>query len=88
MHYGDPTCATNVTRVVQETQSDQIHNLAAQSRTEVLFKVNADKLGTVRLLEACRILARERQMIFIRLNVGGTGQGAIGDLRQARTAAL
>ena len=61
MHYGDLTDATNLIRIVQETQPDEIYNLAAQSHVMVSFETaeytaNADALGTLRLLEAIRIL--------------------------------
>ena len=61
LHYGDMTDATNIIRVVQETQPDEIYNLAAQSHVQVSFETpeytaNADGLGTLRLLEAIRIL--------------------------------
>jgi len=61
MHYGDMTDATNLIRIVQETQPDEIYNLAAQSHVQVSFETpeytgNADALGTLRLLEAIRIL--------------------------------
>lgn len=61
LHYGDLTDATNLIRVVQETQPDEIYNLAAQSHVQVSFETpeytaNADALGTLRLLEALRIL--------------------------------
>jgi GDPmannose 4,6-dehydratase len=61
MHYGDLTDATNLIRLVQETQPDEIYNLAAQSHVQVSFETaeytaNADGLGTLRLLEAIRIL--------------------------------
>jgi GDPmannose 4,6-dehydratase len=66
LHYGDVTDATNIIRVVQETQPDEIYNLAAQSHVLVSFETpeytaNADGLGTLRLLEAIRILGRERK---------------------------
>ena len=61
MHYGDLTDATNLIRIVQETQPDEIYNLAAQSHVQVSFETpeytaNSDALGTLRLLEAMRIL--------------------------------
>ena len=61
LHYGDLTDATNLIRLVQETQPDEIYNLAAQSHVQVSFETaeytaNADALGTLRLLEALRIL--------------------------------
>jgi len=61
MHYGDLTDATNLIRLIQEHQPDEIYNLAAQSHVHVSFETpeytaNADALGTLRLLEAMRIL--------------------------------
>src|SRR6266508_2932403 len=61
LHYGDVTDATNIIRIVQETQPDEIYNLAAQSHVQVSFETpeytgNADGIGTLRLLEALRIL--------------------------------
>jgi GDPmannose 4,6-dehydratase len=61
MHYGDMTDATNLIRIVQEVQPSEIYNLAAQSHVQVSFETpeytaNADALGTLRLLEAIRIL--------------------------------
>ncbi len=69
MHYGDVTDATNIIRIVQETQPDEIYNLAAQSHVQVSFETaeytaNADGLGTLRLLEAIRILGRDRKTRF------------------------
>jgi GDPmannose 4,6-dehydratase len=61
LHYGDLTDATNLIRLVQEVQPDEIYNLAAQSHVQVSFETpeytaNSDALGTLRLLEAIRIL--------------------------------
>jgi GDPmannose 4,6-dehydratase len=69
LHYGDVTDATNIIRIVQETQPHEIYNLAAQSHVQVSFETpeytaNADALGTLRLLEAIRILGRENQTRF------------------------
>jgi len=69
LEYGDVTDATNVIRIVQETQPDEIYNLAAQSHVMVSFETpeytaNADGLGALRLLEAIRILGRERKTRF------------------------
>jgi GDPmannose 4,6-dehydratase len=69
LHYGDVTDATNLIRIIQETQPDEIYNLAAQSHVQVSFETpeytaNADALGTLRLLEAIRILGRERRTKF------------------------
>src|SRR5476649_2282111 len=61
LHYGDMTDATNLIRIVQETQPDELYNLAAQSHVQVSFETpeytaNSDALGTLRLLEAIRLL--------------------------------
>lgn len=61
LHYGDMTDATNLIRIVQETQPDEIYNLGAQSHVQVSFETaeytaNADALGPLRLLEAVRLL--------------------------------
>lgn len=67
--YGDMTDATNLIRIVQEAQPDEIYNLAAQSHVQVSFETaeytaNADALGTLRLLEAIRILGAADKMRF------------------------
>src|SRR5229473_3450135 len=69
LHYGDVTDTTNIIRIVQETQPDEIYNLAAQSHVQVSFETpeytaNADALGTLRILEAIRILGREKLTRF------------------------
>jgi len=69
MHYGDLTDATNLIRLMQQVQPDEIYNLAAQSHVQVSFETpeytaNADALGTLRLLEAIRILRLEKQARF------------------------
>jgi GDPmannose 4,6-dehydratase len=69
LHHGDLTDATNLIRLVQETQPDEIYNLAAQSHVQVSFETaeytaNADALGTLRLLEAIRILGMEARVRF------------------------
>jgi GDPmannose 4,6-dehydratase len=69
LHYGDLTDATNLIRIVQETRPDEIYNLAAQSHVQVSFETpeytaNADGLGTLRLLEAIRILGMQRHVRF------------------------
>ncbi|CAO3440017.1 GDP-mannose 4,6-dehydratase (EC 4.2.1.47) [Azospirillum argentinense] len=69
MHYGDLTDATNLIRIVQEVQPDEIYNLAAQSHVQVSFETpeytaNSDGLGTLRLLEAIRILGMEKHTRF------------------------
>ena len=69
LHYGDITDATNLIRLVQETQPTEIYNLAAQSHVQVSFETpeytaNSDALGTLRLLEAMRILGLEKSAKF------------------------
>src|SRR6187549_2572717 len=69
LHYGDMTDATNLIRLMQETQPTEIYNLAAQSHVQVSFETpeytaNSDALGTLRLLEAIRILRLEQQVRF------------------------
>ena len=69
LHYGDMTDATNLIRLIQETQPTEIYNLAAQSHVLVSFETpeytaNADALGTLRMLEAVRILRLESKVRF------------------------
>ena len=69
LHYGDLTDSTNLIRLVQETQPDEIYNLAAQSHVAVSFETaeytaNADGIGVLRLLEAIRILKLEDKVRF------------------------
>jgi GDPmannose 4,6-dehydratase len=69
LHYGDMTDATNLIRIVQETQPTEIYNLAAQSHVQVSFETpeytaNSDALGTLRLLEAIRILKMDENVRF------------------------
>ena len=69
LHYGDMTDSTNLIRLIQEVQPDEIYNLAAQSHVAVSFETpeytaNADGIGTLRLLEAIRILGLEKKTRF------------------------
>jgi GDPmannose 4,6-dehydratase len=69
LHYGDMTDATNLIRIVQDVRPTEIYNLAAQSHVQVSFETpeytaNADALGTLRLLEAIRILRMESRVRF------------------------
>jgi len=69
LHYGDLTDSTNLIRIVQETQPDEIYNLGAQSHVAVSFEspeytADVDAIGTLRLLEAIRILGLEKQTRF------------------------
>jgi GDPmannose 4,6-dehydratase len=66
LHYGDMTDATNLIRIIQDTQPTEIYNLAAQSHVQVSFETpeytaNADALGPLRLLEAIRILSLQNR---------------------------
>ncbi len=69
LHFGDLTDSTNIIRIVQEVQPDEIYNLAAQSHVKVSFETpeytaNSDALGTLRMLEAIRILGLEQKTKF------------------------
>jgi len=69
LHYGDLTDSTNLIRIIQEVQPDEIYNLAAQSHVAVSFETpeytaNSDAIGTLRLLEAIRILGMEKKTKF------------------------
>lgn len=66
LHYGDLTDSTNLTRIIQEVQPDEIYNLAAMSHVHVSFEMpeytaNADGIGTLRILEAIRFLGLEKK---------------------------
>ena len=69
LHYGDLTDSTNLIRIIQEVQPDELYNLAAQSHVAVSFETpeytaNSDALGTLRLLEAIRILGLQKKTRF------------------------
>jgi GDPmannose 4,6-dehydratase len=69
LHYGDMTDATNLIRLVAQTRPDEIYNLAAQSHVQVSFETaeytaNADGLGPLRILEAIRLLGREKEIRY------------------------
>jgi len=69
LHYGDLTDSTNLIRIIQQVQPDEIYNLAAQSHVAVSFETpeytaNADALGTLRILEALRILGLSKTSRF------------------------
>ncbi len=69
LHYGDLTDATNLIRILQQVQPDEIYNLGAQSHVQVSFETpeytaNSDAVGTLRLLEAMRILGLEKKSRF------------------------
>ena len=69
LHYGDLTDTTNLIRIIQQVQPDEIYNLGAQSHVKVSFEIpeytaNSDALGTLRILEAIRILKLEKKIKF------------------------
>ena len=69
LHYGDLTDATNLIRIIQQVQPDEIYNLGAQSHVQVSFETpeytaNSDAMGTLRILEAIRILGLEKKTRF------------------------
>lgn len=89
LHYGDMTDATNMIRIVQETQPDEIYNLAAQSHVQVSFETpeytaNADGIGTLRLLEAIRILGLEKKTRFYQASTSEL-YGLVQEVPQSET---
>jgi GDPmannose 4,6-dehydratase len=89
LHYGDMTDATNLIRIVQDTQPDEIYNLAAQSHVHVSFETpeytaNADGLGTLRLLEAVRILGMEKRVRFYQASTSEL-YGTVQEIPQRET---
>ena len=85
LHYGDLTDSTNLIRIIQEVQPDEIYNLAAQSHVQVSFETpeytaNADAVGTLRILEAIRLLGLEKKTRFYQASTSemfGLTDGAI-----------
>jgi GDPmannose 4,6-dehydratase len=89
MHYGDLTDATNLIRIIQETQPDEIYNLAAQSHVQVSFETaeytaNSDALGALRLLEAIRILNLEGKTRFYQASTSEL-YGKVHEIPQCET---
>lgn len=89
LHYGDLTDSTNLIRVVQETQPDEIYNLGAQSHVMVSFETpeytaNADAIGTLRLLEAIRILKLEDKTRFYQASTSEL-YGKVQEVPQSET---
>jgi GDPmannose 4,6-dehydratase len=92
LHYGDLTDATNLIRIVQEVQPDEIYNLAAQSHVQVSFETpeytaNSDALGTLRLLEAIRILGLEKKTRFYQASTSEL-YGLVQEVPQRETTAF
>ena len=89
LHYGDLTDSTNLIRIVQEVQPDEIYNLAAMSHVAVSFEspeytANADALGTLRLLEAIRILGMEDRTRFYQASTSEL-YGLVQEVPQSET---
>jgi GDPmannose 4,6-dehydratase len=89
LHYGDMTDATNLIRVIQETQPTEIYNLAAQSHVQVSFETpeytaNADALGPLRLLETIRILGLEKRTRFYQASTSEL-YGSVREIPQRET---
>jgi GDPmannose 4,6-dehydratase len=89
LHYGDMTDSTNLIRVIQDVQPDEIYNLAAQSHVHVSFEspeytANADALGTLRLLEAIRILGLEKKCRFYQASTSEL-YGMVQEVPQSET---
>jgi GDPmannose 4,6-dehydratase len=89
LHYGDMTDATNLIRIVQDTQPDEIYNLAAQSHVHVSFETpeytaNADGLGALRLLEAIRILGMGKRVRFYQASTSEL-YGTVQEIPQRET---
>jgi GDPmannose 4,6-dehydratase len=87
LHYGDVTDSTNIIRIIQEVQPDEVYNLAAQSHVMVSFETpeytaNADAIGTLRILEAIRLLGLEKKTRFYQASTSemfGLTEGKILD---------
>ena len=89
LHYGDMTDATNLIRIVQESQPDEVYNLAAQSHVQVSFETpeytaNADGIGTLRLLEAIRILGLVNKSRFYQASTSEL-YGLVQEVPQSET---
>lgn len=89
LHYGDMTDSTNLIRIIQQVQPDEIYNLAAQSHVQVSFETpeytsNADGTGTLRLLEAIRILGLEKKTRFYQASTSEL-YGKVQEVPQSET---
>jgi len=89
LHYGDLTDSTNLIRIIQEVQPDEIYNLAAQSHVQVSFEMpeytaNADSLGTLRILEAIRILGMSEKTKFYQASTSEL-YGKVQEVPQSET---
>src|SRR6201991_2476422 len=89
LHYGDLTDSTNLIRIIQETQPDEIYNLAAMSHVKVSFDspeytADADGIGTLRLLEAIRILGLSKKTRFYQASTSEL-YGKVQEVPQSET---
>jgi GDPmannose 4,6-dehydratase len=89
LHYGDMTDSTNLIRIVQQVQPDEIYNLAAQSHVQVSFETpeytaNADAIGTLRFLEAIRLLGLTRKTRFYQASTSEL-YGEVQEIPQSET---
>jgi GDPmannose 4,6-dehydratase len=89
LHYGDMTDSTNLIRIMQEVQPDEVYNLAAQSHVQVSFETaeytaNADAIGTLRLLEAIRLLGMAKKTRFYQASTSEL-YGKVQEVPQSET---
>ncbi len=89
LHFGDMTDSSNITRIIQQTQPDEIYNLAAQSHVMVSFEMpeytaNTDAMGTLRMLEAIRILGLEKKTRFYQASTSEL-YGKVQEVPQSET---
>jgi GDPmannose 4,6-dehydratase len=89
LHYGDVTDSTNITRIIQQTQPDEIYNLAAQSHVQVSFETpqytaNSDATGVMLILEAIRILGLEKKTKFYQASTSEL-YGKVQEIPQSET---
>lgn len=89
LHFGDMTDSSNITRIIQQTQPDEIYNLAAQSHVKVSFEMpeytaNTDAMGTLRMLEAIRILGLEKKTKFYQASTSEL-YGKVQEVPQSET---
>lgn len=92
LHHGDLTDGSNLIRIIQQTQPDEIYNLAAQSHVAVSFEepeytANSDALGPLRILEAIRILGLEKKTRFYQASTSEL-YGAVAETPQTETTAF
>ena len=92
LHYGDMTDSSSILRIIQQTQPDEIYNMAAQSHVQVSFETpeytaNADAIGVLRILEAIRILGLEKKTRFYQASTSEM-YGKVQEIPQAENTAF